>query len=300
MLSPKRALPLKPTPPPFRNHGNYVVSVAELSRWLAEKAEEAGAYILTETSADTAAGRGRRRARRPLGRQGPRQGRRAAGQLRARLRRRRPGHGARRGHAGAISPAPRSASSTSPPTASRRCGRSGVKEVWEVPQAARPRHPHARLAAALPAPSTRSSAAPGSTRWASDRGLDRLRRRPRLHRRHRSPATTCCRSSSSTRLVRRILEGGKRVAWGAKAIPEGGYWAMPKLHGARAWSSPATRGGMVNVPELKGIHYAIQAGMLAAETIYRAAQGAARPTSAATSRPSRTRSSARTSTSRAT
>ena len=40
-----------PTPPPFRNHGNYVVSVAELNRWLAEKAEEAGAYILSETSA---------------------------------------------------------------------------------------------------------------------------------------------------------------------------------------------------------------------------------------------------------
>src|SRR4029079_10973732 len=51
MLGPNRALPLKPTPPPFRNDGNYVVSVAELSRWLAEKAEEAGAYILTETSA---------------------------------------------------------------------------------------------------------------------------------------------------------------------------------------------------------------------------------------------------------
>src|SRR5262249_49370591 len=51
MLSPSVALPLKPTPPPFRNHGNYMVSVAELSRWLAEKAEEAGAYILTETAA---------------------------------------------------------------------------------------------------------------------------------------------------------------------------------------------------------------------------------------------------------
>src|SRR6478736_1431885 len=50
-LSKKRAVPLKPTPPPFRNHGNYVVSVAELNRWLAEKAEELGAYILTETSA---------------------------------------------------------------------------------------------------------------------------------------------------------------------------------------------------------------------------------------------------------
>ena len=30
--------------------------------------------------------------------------------------------------------------------------------------------------------------------------------------------------------VRKILEGGKRVGWGAKAIPEGGYWAMPTLH----------------------------------------------------------------------
>src|SRR3954464_5617735 len=48
MLGENRALPLKPTPPPFRNHGNYVVSVAELSRWLAAKAEEAGGYILTE------------------------------------------------------------------------------------------------------------------------------------------------------------------------------------------------------------------------------------------------------------
>ncbi|MEA2275862.1 MAG: electron-transferring-flavoprotein dehydrogenase, partial [Solirubrobacteraceae bacterium] len=49
MLNRKRAVPLKPTPPPFRNHGNYVISVAEINRWLAEKAEEAGAYILTET-----------------------------------------------------------------------------------------------------------------------------------------------------------------------------------------------------------------------------------------------------------
>ena len=54
-------------------------------------------------------------------------------------------------------------------------------------------------------------------------------------------------------LVRKILEGGKRVAWGAKAIPEGGYWAMPdaaraghghlrrrRRHGQRAASSRAS------------------------------------------------------------
>ena len=46
----KRAIPLKPTPPPFRNHGNHVTSVAQLGRWLSEQAEEAGVYILGETA----------------------------------------------------------------------------------------------------------------------------------------------------------------------------------------------------------------------------------------------------------
>ena len=68
-------------------------------------------------------------------------------------------------------------------------------------------------------------------------------------------------------LVRRILAGGKRVAWGAKAIPEGGYWAMPRLH-APGMVICGDGGGMVNVPKLKGIHYAIRSGMLAAETLY--------------------------------
>src|ERR671922_879975 len=51
MLNGKRAIPLKPTPPPFRNHGNVIVSLAELNRWLGERAEEAGACVLSETVA---------------------------------------------------------------------------------------------------------------------------------------------------------------------------------------------------------------------------------------------------------
>src|ERR671922_2106264 len=51
LLTKKRAFPLKPMPPNFRNHGNYVTSVAQLGRFLGEKAEEAGAYILSETAA---------------------------------------------------------------------------------------------------------------------------------------------------------------------------------------------------------------------------------------------------------
>jgi electron-transferring-flavoprotein dehydrogenase len=76
----------------------------------------------------------------------------------------------------------------------------------------------------------------------------------------------------TSKLVRGILEGGKRVAWGAKAIPEGGYWAMPKLS-APGMVICGDSGGMVNVPILKGIHYAIHSGILAAETIYRQLKG---------------------------
>src|ERR687895_680516 len=52
LLTKRMAIPLKPMPPNFRNHGNYVTSVATLGRFLGEKAEEAGAYLLTETAAD--------------------------------------------------------------------------------------------------------------------------------------------------------------------------------------------------------------------------------------------------------
>src|SRR6202165_5177556 len=70
-------------------------------------------------------------------------------------------------------------------------------------------------------------------------------------------------------LVRGILQGGERGALGATAIPAGGYWAMPKL------SMPGAllvgdAGGMVNLAALKGVHYAIKSGMLAAESIYAA------------------------------
>ncbi len=50
VLSKSQALRIPP-PPGFKNHGNYVTSVAKLGRFLAEKAEEAGAYILSETAA---------------------------------------------------------------------------------------------------------------------------------------------------------------------------------------------------------------------------------------------------------
>jgi electron-transferring-flavoprotein dehydrogenase len=70
--------------------------------------------------------------------------------------------------------------------------------------------------------------------------------------------------------VRNILEGGRRIGWGAKTIPSGGWWAMPKHLSIPGMCITGDAAGMVNIPELKGIHYAMHAGMFAAETIVEA------------------------------
>jgi electron-transferring-flavoprotein dehydrogenase len=72
------------------------------------------------------------------------------------------------------------------------------------------------------------------------------------------------------RLVRRILEGGERIGWGAKTIPEGGFLALPRRLHAPGLLIAGDGAGLVNVPALKGIHYAIESGRLAAETAFEA------------------------------
>src|SRR5258705_10521804 len=65
-------------------------------------------------------------------------------------------------------------------------------------------------------------------------------------------------------LVRETFEGGKRLAYGARALTEGGYQSVPKL----AFPGGALVGcaaGFMNVPRIKGSHNAMLSGMLAAE-----------------------------------
>jgi electron-transferring-flavoprotein dehydrogenase len=74
------------------------------------------------------------------------------------------------------------------------------------------------------------------------------------------------------RLLRRILEGGERVGWGAKTIPEGGFVALPRRLHAPGLLLCGDGAGLVNVPALKGIHYAVESGRLAAEAAFAALQ----------------------------
>ncbi len=66
--------------------------------------------------------------------------------------------------------------------------------------------------------------------------------------------------------VERILAGGERIAWGAKTIPEGGFLSLPDKFHFPGGMIVGDGAGLVNVPALKGIHYAMTSGKLAAET----------------------------------
>jgi electron-transferring-flavoprotein dehydrogenase len=264
LLTPRRAIPLKPTPPPFRNHGNHVTSVAQLGRWLAGKAEAAGVYLLTETAATRllvdegrvvgvrSGDKGRDRDGGELSNFEP------GSDLVARatvLAEGTQGHltGAAIGHFGLASEDPQQ-------------WELGVKEVWEVER------PLDRVIHTMGWPlryGARYREFGGSFIYpmGEDKvslgfvcGLDYRDATLSVH--------DVLQELKTHPMVRGILEGGKRVGWGAKTIPSGGYWAMPERLWAPGVVLAGDGAGMVNIPQLKGIHYAMLAGMFAAEAIY--------------------------------
>ncbi len=261
-----------PTPPPFKNHGNEVVSVSALARYQQRLAEEAGAYILTETSATQlivedgqvvgvrSGDKGRGKDGEPLGNFEPGTDIKAKATVLAEVC---------WGHlTGAAIREFDLAEGREP-----QVWELGVKEVWKVPK------PLDRLIHTMgPWPLHVSSkyGQIGGT-WIypmkDERTGDDLVSIGFVVELEYADATTSAHDLLQTfkthPLVRGILEGGERVAWGAKALPGGGYWSMPRL------SMPGAllvgdAGGMVDTMALKGVHHCIKSGMLAAETIYRA------------------------------
>src|SRR3954462_11969183 len=260
----KRWVPLKPTPPPFRNHGNHVTSVARLGRWLGEKAEEAGVYILPETSGYKllvedgkvvgvrTGDKGRGRDGEPLGNFEPGSDVIAKATVLAE---------GTQGHlAGAA------IRHFELGTGEPQQWEIGVKEVWEVQQ------PLDRVihTAGWPlrfSPKYREFGGSFIYPMGEDKislglvvGLD--------YRDARFSAHDALQELKTHPLVAKILEGGKRVGWGAKTIPSGGYWAMPEKLWAPGLVLAGDGAGMCNVSELKGIHYAMHAGIFAAEAIF--------------------------------
>jgi electron-transferring-flavoprotein dehydrogenase len=260
----KRAIPLKPTPPPFRNHGNHVVSIAQLGRWLGERAEEAGVYILGETAAATLLVEDDRVV-------GVRSGDKGRGRDGEELSNFEPGSDliakatvlceGTQGHLTGAAIRHFDLGSEDP-----QQWELGVKEVWEV-QKPLDRVIHTmgwplRFAAKYREFGGSFIYPMGEDRIAMGLvvGLDYRDARLSVH--------DALQQLKSHPLVADLIEGGKRVGWGAKTIPSGGYWARPRQLWAPGMAICGDGAGMVNVPTLKGIHYAMHAGMFAAESIY--------------------------------
>ncbi len=258
--------------PNFRNHGNEVVSVAALARYQAQRAEEGGAYILTETSASQLIVEDGRVA-------GVRSGDKGRGKDGEPLSNFEPGTDIKAratvlaegcwGHlTGAAIREFDLADGREP-----QVWELGVKEVWKVPK------PLDRVIHTFTQPwpmkiSPRYGQLGGTWLYPmkdARTGDDLVSIGFVVDLNYRD-ATTSAHDLLQTfklhPLVRRILEGGERVAWGAKALPGGGYWSMPKLSmpGAVIVGDAA---GMVDTAALKGVHHCIKSGMLAAEAIYR-------------------------------
>jgi electron-transferring-flavoprotein dehydrogenase len=259
-----------PTPPPFKNHGNEIVSVSALARYQQRQAEEAGAYVLTETSATQliveegrvvgvrSGDKGRGRDGEPLGNFEPGTDIKAKAVVLA--------EGCWGHLTGAAIREFDLGDGREP-----QVWELGVKEVWKVPK------PLDRLIHTVgpwPAKISGKYGQVGGT-WLypmkDERTGEHLVSLGFVIGLEYADATTSPHDLLQTfklhPLVRKILAGGERVAWGAKALPGGGYWSMPKL------SMPGAvivgdAGGMVDTAALKGVHHCINSGKLAAEAIY--------------------------------
>ncbi|HLH66613.1 MAG TPA: electron-transfer flavoprotein:ubiquinone oxidoreductase [Solirubrobacteraceae bacterium] len=260
-----------PLVPNFRNHGNEVVSVSALARFQAARAEEAGAYVLTETAATQlivedgrvvgvrSGDKGRGRDGQPLSNFEP------GTDIRARVTVLAEGCW---GHlTGAAIREFDLADGREP-----QVWELGVKEVWRVPR------PLDRVIHTFTQPwpmrvSPRYGQLGGTWLYPMKdhrTGDDLVSIGLVVDLNYRDATTSphdLLQAFKLHPLVRGILEGGERVAWGAKALPGGGYWSMPKL------SMPGAvivgdAGGMVDTAALKGVHHCITSGRLAAEAIY--------------------------------
>jgi electron-transferring-flavoprotein dehydrogenase len=269
-LTRKRAVRI-PTPPTMVNHGNYVASVSRLGKWLADEAEELGVTILPETVGERLlvdGGRvvGVRTGDRGRGREGEELGNFEPGSdITARVTILAEGT---QGHLTGAALDRFALASDNP-----QVWALGVKEVWKVPQPLR----EVVHTMGWPLRAGRKYREFGGS-FIYPMGDDMLTIGMVVGLDYRDSELSVhdlLQELKTHPRVRKLLEGGERVQWGAKTIPEGGYVALPKKFHAPGVLFCGDGVGLVNVPALKGIHYAIESGRLAAEAAWRSvARGA--------------------------
>ena len=249
-----------PTPPTMHNRGYYTASISEIARWLGGKAEELGVNLFPGFPAEAllvqgSAVRGVRTTPSGLDRDGnPGAGYAPPTDLTAKVT------VLSEGTRGTLSQAWRQWQGVGSPNP--QIFALGVKELWES------KVPLDRVVHTLGWPLPRDAfggswiypLGPNLISLGLVVGLDYHQANLDVH--------VLLQRLKGHPLVRPLLERGELLEWGAKTIPEGGYYALPERRSGDGVLLVGDAVGFVDVPSLKGVHYAMQSGIFAARAIH--------------------------------
>ena len=253
------------TPPPLRDHGNYVISINKFVKWLGSKVEETGITIFTGFAGsqllfDRNRVVGARTDDKGVDRENhPKSNFEPGYDLKAKVTI------LAEGTRGSLTKELINKFDLAKDRNPQTYG-VGVKELWEVPSG---RIAQGEVIYTMGWPLTTKEYGGAWIYGSKDNlvslgfviGLDYPD--PRLDPQH------VLQDFKQHPFVAKLLEGGKMIRYGAKSMPYGGWWAVPPVAGD-GWMILGDSAGLVNSQRLKGIHLAIKSGMLAAETAFEA------------------------------
>ncbi len=249
------------TPPPLRNHGNYVISLSKLTKWLGGLVEKTGVNLFTGfAGSDLILEDGRVCGvitdDKGLDKNGkPKSNYTPGYELRAKVT--------------VLAEGPRGSLTKQLVSRLKLDGLNpqvysiGVKELWEAPEG--------RIAPGFVA-HTMGWPVPASMYgggWLYGMQANRVSVGLVIGLEYADPLFDpheAFQKYKTHPFIRRVLEGGKLVRYGAKTIPAGGWYSMPRPYTDGALII-GDSGSFLDAQKLKGIHMAIKSGMLAAETI---------------------------------
>jgi electron-transferring-flavoprotein dehydrogenase len=268
VLGPSGALPLPNImlPPMMKNHGNYIASLGNVARWLGEQAEALGVEIYPGFAAaellfdDNGAVRGVATGDMGVSKTGEKKDGWMPGmELLAKYT------FLAEGVRGSLSKAAIAHFELDKDSDVQKFG-IGIKELWQVdPSQHKPGYVQHTLGWPL---DNRT----GGGSWTYHFGDNLVSIGFVTHLNYENPHLSPYDEFQRFKMhpaIRPLLEGGKRISYGARAITEGGYQSVPKL----AFAGGALLGcaaGFVNVPRIKGSHNAMESGIMAAEAAFEA------------------------------
>ncbi|MBL8546693.1 MAG: electron transfer flavoprotein-ubiquinone oxidoreductase [Hyphomonadaceae bacterium] len=258
------SLPMFLMPPLFSNHGNYIVSLSNVTKWLATQAEELGVEIYPGMAAsepvfdESGALKGVVAGVFGIAKDGHKKPDYQPGMEL---------HGKyvfiAEGVRGSLAKVLQAKYGLADKSQPQKFG-IGIKELWEVPAA---QHKPGMVLHTVGWPLDDKT---GGGSFMYHFGDRQVYVGYVVHLNYKNPYISPFDVFQQHKLhpeIRQHIEGGKRVAYGARAITEGGLQSVPRL----AFPGGALIGcsaGFVNVPRIKGSHNAMKSGMLAAEAAF--------------------------------